>query len=340
MSRERDSSVSIPTRGKRNASVVENAHVSTVWGVGKGRSFGSWIDEDGRDNGYDELDVIKQPAYIIESILRDEMGLTSSQIDYESFDIVGNTTDGLRKDWVFASSITTVKTSLQILSELCYESFCILFEGSDGKYRLVALDTDTVTPYEILQNQMFPMQPQVGRSAVNEIRNQFIVNYRYNYLTNIYERNFVVDENGSTLSDNTFTVGSFTPAEVAIDRYGGEYIAGYYSLCSVSQTRFLTKKKMEVDLVWITDNATAELFTKKLVEWMYAPHITMSIQGWWGESTSPSRKHFLCYELGDQVKVNHPLLNPTVSSAYVFMITGKTIDRKNNSVILTLMAMR
>lgn len=326
-------------RESRELRVIERANVSSVYGTGKGRKYGSWISDSGRSVGYSTSDFIQQPAYVIESILRDEMGLTDAKIDMTSFDVVGNTSTGKRMGWKFATSITTLKSSQEILAQLCYESFCILFEGSDGKYKLVALDTDS-TPYLLIQNQMFAMQPQVGRTSVNSIKNQFNIGYHYNFATNMYERNFIVDELGSNLDSNIFSSGQFTPNEVHINRYGGAYSAPNYSLCSASQARFKCKYKLTVDLDWIYDDATAEFFTKKLVEWMYAPHITISVLGWWGDSTSASRKHFLAYELGDQVKVSHPLLNPTVSNNQIFMVTRKFIDRKNNSVGLELMQMR
>jgi hypothetical protein len=39
----------------------------------KGRKFGAWIDADSRSNGYNAGDLIENPAYIIESLIRDEM---------------------------------------------------------------------------------------------------------------------------------------------------------------------------------------------------------------------------------------------------------------------------
>ena len=67
-----------------------------VYGEAKGRKFGAWIDADSRNNGYNQNDLIENPAYIIESILRDVLSLTSTSIDYASFDTVGNSTDGKR----------------------------------------------------------------------------------------------------------------------------------------------------------------------------------------------------------------------------------------------------
>lgn len=56
----------------------------------KGRMFGTWIDEGGRSNTYNANDLIEDPAFIIESILRDELGLASADIDTASFDAAAN----------------------------------------------------------------------------------------------------------------------------------------------------------------------------------------------------------------------------------------------------------
>lgn len=44
-----------------------------AFAYGAGRMFGKWIDDNSRDNGYDQGDLIQNPIYIIESILRDEL---------------------------------------------------------------------------------------------------------------------------------------------------------------------------------------------------------------------------------------------------------------------------
>lgn len=59
----------------RGRTIPEVNSIENCYAQGKGRMFGRWTDNDGsaRDNGYNENDLIEQPAYIIESILRDEM---------------------------------------------------------------------------------------------------------------------------------------------------------------------------------------------------------------------------------------------------------------------------
>lgn len=61
-----------------------------VYAAVEGRKFGSWIDEGGRSNSYNANGLIQDPAFIIESILRDELGFGASEIDVASFDAAAN----------------------------------------------------------------------------------------------------------------------------------------------------------------------------------------------------------------------------------------------------------
>ena len=80
------------------------ANVDYLYFSGKGRKYGAWADADSRNNGYNENDLIENPIYMIEDCIRNELkdhagdALTSSHIDYASFDASGNTTDGTLGD--------------------------------------------------------------------------------------------------------------------------------------------------------------------------------------------------------------------------------------------------
>jgi hypothetical protein len=58
---------------------------------------------------YSSGDLIENPAYIIESIWRDELNQATADIDYASIDPIGHASIGLRKDWKFARSLNTVE---------------------------------------------------------------------------------------------------------------------------------------------------------------------------------------------------------------------------------------
>ena len=49
-------------------------NIDYIYYSGKGRKYGAYIDADSRNNGYNKGDLLENPIYIIESILRSELG--------------------------------------------------------------------------------------------------------------------------------------------------------------------------------------------------------------------------------------------------------------------------
>lgn len=137
----------------------------------KGRMFDAWVDVSPRDNGFNEDDLILNPAYIIESLLRDEnfverdltvttvtaddeliiSGLKSSIDDYYNGAIYYNVTTGEKKlitDYVGASKTIILEDSLDTAvatndnifitnvqgdSKIDYASFDVIGNTDDGK---------------------------------------------------------------------------------------------------------------------------------------------------------------------------------------------------------------
>ena len=315
----------LPGLTKRGAFIASNIYAAV-----KGRKFGSWITDGGRSVGFAPGDLIENPGYIIESILRDELGLTSSNIDTASFDVVGNTTNGLRKDWLFARSLTSIEKSLDIIARICFEAHLIRFERANGKYAIVALDRAS-TSYNIIQAQM-SRPPTYNFTSQSYIMNQFSFSYFYDYATNAFRKSFIIDETQSNFLDNGLTY-AFNPA-LGLSLYGiGTASTG---LCAYSQAQFKRKRKYIETFQWITDPATAELSAKRFMQRLFQPLIMVSVAGWPGDTTSGSEKPLVLYEIGDQCKVTHPLLAPTITNNVVFMVTGKSTDKSTKTVQLTL----
>ncbi|MFA5772978.1 MAG: hypothetical protein WC974_09635, partial [Thermoplasmata archaeon] len=217
----------------------------------------------------------------------------------------------------------------------CFESHCMLFENNTGKYKLVALDTDTATTNLIDESQIIGT-PNIGKAKT--IFNNFTISYCQNYASNAFEKSITVNELQSTLTVNTFTPADFTPDEDAgIVFYGGSILT---SLCGASVTRYKVHNPFDENLIWVHDDTTANALTKKLIEWNYCPKIMVQLTGWRGNSFTTGYKPLLAYELGDQCKVNHDILDPDISSVYIFMVVGKSISTNDQTVTLTLMQMR
>lgn len=112
---------------------VPNEEVA--WAVCEGRKFGSWITASGRSvGGYSPGDVIEDPVFIIESLLRDELGLSTSSIDTSSFDSAYNSD-------VEARIQITERTKLsEVIRQLCEQSTSAFMWSSTGKAKMIDLD--------------------------------------------------------------------------------------------------------------------------------------------------------------------------------------------------------
>lgn len=295
----------------KGPALVDNLLVS-----GKGREYGTWIDtinllsrdsQNGGapDPGYNAGQMNEQPVYIIESVFREELELDpttiGADIDINSFDIIGNSTNGLRKDWKFARSIYDFEDSKQTLTGLCFESFCASF-NSHNKIKLVALDKNISPNTLTTSNFLFRGgEPQIKflNTIPNEaIKTDFILNYRYDYGSGIYKGKKFVKANGNNLASEGLN---------------------YQTKCLNAETRYKLKPQLwEYSSLWIRDDITAELFIKKVINWLIFKKSFLEIL---------CDLSALKYERGDQLKIDYsPMLPTNMNNNLNFIVVGKAID--------------
>ena len=203
--------------GMGNEEVVQRSRTKTkkvfshqpladyLYASGKGRKYGAWIDtidgntrtsENGTadDPGYGTSDFIANPIYIIEDILRTELGLDSgtdgSDIDVHSFDVAGNTTDGqvgeafddAVADVKFALSQDTLVDSKTLIENICSACCSWVWISGDGKFKVKSRrqpNDYTAEDFSIDYNDI--TLDMIQLTALNQIRNDIIVNYAYDY---------------------------------------------------------------------------------------------------------------------------------------------------------------
>ena len=186
-------------------SIVVPAKIDYVYYSGKGRKYGAWIDtinsnarnsENGgsADPGYAANDLIENPIYIIESVLRDELGLDSSttgiEIDVETFDASGNTTNG-NLGSVYVDAVADVKfafsqfkfiDSQDFVNKLAKLTFSYVFMSGDGKFKIKTLKASgdyssvdaTINFNDINLNK-------VSKTALSLVKNKIVFKYNYDY---------------------------------------------------------------------------------------------------------------------------------------------------------------
>ena len=195
------------TRTVTTPDVGEYLYVS-----GKGREYGAWIDTinssartnangDEPDPNYDGTSspaLIENPIYMIEDILRRELGLDGSttgiDIDVETFDKAGNAqTDSTKGDiaLLFNDAIADIKfafsqykfiNSKDLITKICRQCMSFVFFSGSGKFKIKTLLLpsstwgleDTIDFSEInIKN--------IGRTSLNNVRNKIIINYAEDY---------------------------------------------------------------------------------------------------------------------------------------------------------------
>ena len=372
--------------------------LSNIFAHVKGRMFDSWVDVAPRNNGYSEGDLIENPAYIIESLLRDEnfterdlrittvggtddlltiTGLASSQddyyngaiyynattgvsrlitdyagatkiitledatdaavtaddnvfitniqggnkIDYASFDLVGNTTDGSRgttaTKWIFGRSFAGKQDIRNILDELCFESHCELIESINPdtglvQFKLVAIDSgsgDTWTNPAYIEG----VEQIVAKlSSLDNIFTKFRLKYHYDYGKGDYLKEIYVDKN-SYPTDATVLSN--------IEK----------NLCEYAEQSYVASRLFEYDSMNIYNDATAEYLLQKKIQWFTKQRLMVRV-------ITPITGNFdwVKYERGDQVKLNFSKGIPTgLNNSSMFMITNKTITPTISGGLIT-----
>jgi hypothetical protein len=157
----------------------------------KGREFGSWVDADSRNNGYNSGNLIPNPIYMIEDVLRTELSLTSSEIDYALFDTAGNTTDG-EIGVVLNYGVSNIKYALSqnkfidsqdLINKICKQSLCWVWASGDGRFKVrsALLPTSTFTADKVVDYNDIIFK-SISRTPLNNVRNDIDINYRYDHI--------------------------------------------------------------------------------------------------------------------------------------------------------------
>lgn len=121
-------------------------YIAAGYVAGKGRKFGAWVDGATRTNSYAEGGLIEDPAFIIESILRDCLGLGDDDIDTASFDAAEDSGVKARIQFNSDSEIDAFSAIRQLAEQ---SRFAVVITGA-SKVRLVPLNVSSPTIARIL----------------------------------------------------------------------------------------------------------------------------------------------------------------------------------------------
>jgi hypothetical protein len=296
----------VPARGRTSI------YVST-----KGIKYGAWISAGGRSVGYATGEVIQNPAYTVEYILRDILGVATADIDTAAFDLVGNTTTGLRKDWKIAASIGATQKAMEHIRQICREFCLILYQDpndSSGnlRFRLVAMPSYSTTVNLIVTEAMihidevsgFPSLFFVEMTPQASIQNDIYINYKRNYVTDKHDLGvFVSDIDDDNVLETNLTSDTGAIRETT------------YSLwLAASQSKYLITGAVTYDLDYIRDTPTANLFLKLVADYRAFRRVKVAMNLLRTLDT-------LSLRIGDVITVASGLLGANHTGYTHFMVT-------------------
>lgn len=204
----------------------------------EGITYGSWISS--RSSNYSSGAVIEDPAGIIESILRDQLGLSSSDIDLESFIDAENTSVEARLN-LHSDNDLDVNDAIRQLAE---QSTFAFFWSAAGKARLIQLDDDSPTtdrtiPWSHIKDG------EIKLSKSRKVINKLQVESRWHGEAETYRDN-------DTYEDST--------SQSAVG-YTLEYKAKWPNVCGTSASHVAQHLVNSTDGIWSKEHLVVEFTT-------------------------------------------------------------------------------
>ncbi len=166
----------------------------------EGRQYGSWIDASGRSNSYSAGEIIKHPAFIIEDILRRDLGFATADIDVSSFDNMASEIS----DWETFVSLNEQIYSLDLIMEICKQSISNFYIDSQGKAKVMVFKSSYTEDDTLYENQIKKGKFKLSKSSLNDLVNNVIVNYNYDKGAGLY-LDYIEADNSTSQSDYNVT---------------------------------------------------------------------------------------------------------------------------------------
>lgn len=230
------------------------------------------------------------------------------KIDYSSFDVLGNTTNGTRKDWLFARAFNEKQNIRDIIDLLCWEMHCELIESIDpieciNKFKIVTLDIassgDTWTN-PAYSNGIEQITAQL--TPLESVYTQFRLRYFFNNGDGDFLKELYVDKNGYP---SRATILGDTEK----------------NLCKYAEQSYQISRLFEFSSMNVYDDATAERLLQKKIEWLTKQRLIVNYI-----TPIVGNSDYIKYEIGDQVKLNFSQGIPSgLNNSAMFIITEKII---------------
>lgn len=210
-----------------------------IWAAALGRLYDTW--NDSRGSAYASLAGIIDPAGIIESLLREEAGFVTDEIDTASFTAAENTSVASRVVLYDAN-----RTSLsQVIRKLTEQSTFCFYITAQGKARLVRLNDSSPTTDRVIEYSHFA--PETLRvSKTSTIYNQMVIQSRYFHHLQAYVE--------TTIHDNA-------TSQAALDEVI-QYNATWQNICGTSKDHVAGFLVSNANGIWVNDHIVVQFETR------------------------------------------------------------------------------
>jgi len=260
----------------------------------KGEAFGAWIDGGGRSNAYDEADLIDNPVFQIEAILR-EAGISAANLT--SFDTAaatyGETT---------AFSWNTQEYVLAKIEALCRETGIIFFVNADGNVTVKRIVAGMEHDFELVEADFLGNNSfLVRRTSPDSLINELLLRYRYSYYKNTFDFDLELSDTENTLASDTRS--GFR------DGY-----TGYEAMFDASRTKYNRTYPANIDANFLRNAAAAELFFKAIADWHALQRLVVEADLPLAKLTQDSDHTTFDIEIGDTCLITHGLLPGTTAN--------------------------
>lgn len=160
----------------------------------EGKTFGSWIDADGRTNSFNAGDLITNPAYIVESILRDILSFTS--INVASFDDAATE----MSTWEHIVIIRDKQDALSLIQDICKQTKSVFYLNGAGEACLFTFKS-AYTPVGMIYPDDIELNSfKLGKSSYSELVNDVSVSFLFDEASKKLSR-AITEENATSQTD-------------------------------------------------------------------------------------------------------------------------------------------
>ena len=203
-----------------------------------------------------------------------------------------------KSSWKMALSLDTKIEAYSLLDQICFEAQLMLYKNYDKYYiKPIGSGSSVGTLTKPLIERNGNKLIDVSLSSIEDVYTDFTIHYAFLANENSYAKTIVCNKD---TTNSTYITSS------------------YKTLCSNAEDNYKLKRKLEINLDFIHDEATAAYFLQRIIKEKTKQKTLVGYSG--------DVQNHIQYEKGDLVKINVPdRITASQNNTTVFLITKQDI---------------